>query len=70
MANIVTNNSIKERYMLILTLTEGEAIHIAENLVIRFSDIHKSQIKLGIDAPRSLQILRAETKSTDKLTKK
>ena len=56
--------------MLILTLTEGEAIHIAENLVIRFSDIHKSQIKLGIDAPRSLQIHRAETKSTDKLTKK
>mgnify|MGYP000999189800 CR=1 FL=1 len=46
--------------MLILELKEGEAIQISGDIVIRFNDIHKSQIKLAIEAPKDMPIARAE----------
>jgi carbon storage regulator CsrA len=46
--------------MLILELKEGEAIQISDDIVIRFNDIHKKQIKVAIEAPVDLHVVRAE----------
>ena len=46
--------------MLILELREGEAVQISDDIVIRFSDIHKTQIKLAIEAPAEVSVARAE----------
>jgi len=46
--------------MLILELKEGEAIQISDDIVIRFNDIHKAQIKLVIEAPIDVPVVRAE----------
>ena len=48
-------------YMLILELKEGEAVQISDDIVIRFSDIHKTQIKLAIEAPAEVSVARAES---------
>jgi carbon storage regulator CsrA len=47
--------------MLILELKEGEAIQISDDIVIRFNDIHKSQIKIAIEAPKHVSVLRIES---------
>ena len=46
--------------MLILELKEGEAVQISDDIVIRFNDIHKTQIKLAIEAPAEVSVARAE----------
>jgi len=46
--------------MLILGLKEGEAIQISDDIVIRFNDILKTQIKLAIEAPIDVPVVRAE----------
>jgi len=46
--------------MLILELKEGEAIQIYDDIVIRFNDTHKTQIKLAIEAPIDVPVVRAE----------
>jgi len=47
-------------YMLILELKEGEAVQISDDVVIRFNDIHKKQIKLAIEEPAEVSVARAE----------
>lgn len=46
--------------MLILTRKLGESIIIDDNIKITVVDISKQQIKLGIDAPKSITIHREE----------
>lgn len=46
--------------MLILTRREGEAIVMGNDVVITVSEVRGNQVRLGIEAPRSLQIHRAE----------
>lgn len=47
--------------MLVLTRRADEAIVIGGNVVVRVLGVDKNgQVKLGIDAPRSVRILREE----------
>lgn len=46
--------------MLILSRKKNEAIHIGDNIVITVLDISGDHIKIGIDAPKNIQIYRAE----------
>lgn len=46
--------------MLILTRREGESIIMGNDVVITVSEVRGNQVRLGIQAPRSLQIHRAE----------
>ena len=46
--------------MLVLTRRLGEAITIGENIKIVVVDIDGNQVKLGIDAPREVEIYREE----------
>lgn len=46
--------------MLVLSRKEGEAIIIGENITIKVISIDKGVVKLGIDAPQNLSIVRNE----------
>ena len=46
--------------MLILQRKIGEAIRIGEDITIRISEIGSERVKIAIDAPRELAIVREE----------
>ena len=46
--------------MLVLTRRLGEAITIGEDIKITVVDIDGNQVKLGVEAPRSIEIYREE----------
>jgi carbon storage regulator len=46
--------------MLVLTRKLGEAITIGENIKILIVDIDGHQVKIGIEAPKSVEIYREE----------
>ncbi len=46
--------------MLILTRKTGEKIRIGDDIVLSVVEISKGVVKLGIDAPREVAILRQE----------
>jgi len=48
--------------MLILSRKLDEGITIGDDIVIKILEISKGNVKIGIDAPRSTQILRNELK--------
>jgi len=52
--------------MLILGRKEGERIHIGHSVTISIESIAKGMVKVGIDAPKDIVILRGELK--DKVT--
>ncbi|HUI09971.1 MAG TPA: carbon storage regulator CsrA [Bacteroidota bacterium] len=46
--------------MLILARKAEEEIRIGDNIVIRVLGIHNGQVKLGIEAPRDMRVVRGE----------
>jgi len=46
--------------MLVLTRRLGEAITIGDNVRVVIVDIDGNQVKLGIEAPRKIEIYREE----------
>lgn len=46
--------------MLILTRKQGEKIKIGEDVVLSVVEISKGVVKLGIEAPKDIAILRQE----------
>lgn len=46
--------------MLILSRKEGESILLGNNIKITIAGISKSGVKVGIDAPKNMMILRSE----------
>lgn len=46
--------------MLILTRKAGETIWISEDVEIIISEVKGDQVKIGINAPRSIDIIRGE----------
>ena len=46
--------------MLILSRRVGESITIGKDIVIKVVEISGNQIRLGIDAPREVRVLREE----------
>lgn len=46
--------------MLLLTRAVGDKLTIGENVTITVLGFHGKQIRIGIDAPRDVQIDRAE----------
>jgi carbon storage regulator CsrA len=46
--------------MLILSRKEGESIVIGDNITVKIVSAEKGIVKIGIDAPRDVTILRSE----------
>ncbi len=46
--------------MLILTRKIGESIVIGDDIMIKVVEIGKNSIRIGIDAPREISVLRQE----------
>lgn len=46
--------------MLILTRKIGEAIIINDDIEIVVVDVHNNQVKIGIEAPREIEVYREE----------
>ena len=46
--------------MLVLTRKPGEKIHIGANITIIVVNVKGNKIRLGIDAPKEVAVLRAE----------
>ncbi|WP_010585052.1 carbon storage regulator [Schlesneria paludicola] len=46
--------------MLVLTRKREESIRIGNDIVIKVTQIHQGKVKLGIEAPAHVRILRAE----------
>ncbi len=46
--------------MLILTRKDGESIKIGENIEIKIMQSSKNSVKIGIEAPRDVLVLRSE----------
>ncbi|MGY1408140.1 carbon storage regulator [Luteimonas sp. A611] len=50
--------------MLILTRRDGEAIHIGDSIRLLVSSATDDNVRIGIDAPPSVLVLREELLST------
>ena len=46
--------------MLVLTRKQGEKIQIGENIVVKVIKTGKSTVKIGIEAPSEVRVMRAE----------
>ncbi len=46
--------------MLVLTRKNGEKIKIGDNIYVSVLEISKSGVRIGIDAPKNIEILRYE----------
>lgn len=46
--------------MLVLTRKEDESIMIGDNIEIKVLELRENQVKLGIEAPRSIPVHRKE----------
>jgi len=56
--------------MLILTRRLEERIYIGDDIVITMLDIEGNRVKLGFDAPKSVNILREEVRNQKLSAKK
>ena len=49
--------------MLVLTRRPNESFFVGENVNIKVLEVKGSQVKIGIDAPRDIQIVRDDVKT-------
>lgn len=55
--------------MLILTRREGQSVQIGDNIVVRVMELNDGSVRLAIDAPREVSILRTELIEAAKVNK-
>lgn len=46
--------------MLVLSRKINESIQIADNITITVVDVHQGKVRLGITAPKNIQVYRSE----------
>lgn len=54
--------------MLILTRKAGDSVLIGDNIKITVLSINGKQIKIGVDAPKEIDVLREELTDTEDST--
>ena len=55
--------------MLIISRKKNEGIIIAENIILTIADVQGDKVRIGIDAPDSIKIMRKELLDTEKSNK-
>jgi carbon storage regulator len=48
--------------MLVLSRKSNESIHIGDSVVVTVLEIRGNKVRLGIDAPKEIHVLRSELK--------
>lgn len=56
--------------MLVLKRKAGESIIVADNIEIKIIEVEEGRIKIGIDAPKEVSIIRKEVLDETKLENK
>ena len=51
--------------MLVLTRRTGETLRIADNILVTIVEVKDNQVRLGIDAPADVSVLREELVQPD-----
>ena len=51
--------------MLVLTRCTGETLRIADDILVTIVDVKGNQVRLGIDAPADVSVLREELVQPD-----
>ena len=51
--------------MLVLTRRIGETLRIADEILVTIVEVKGNQVRLGIDAPAAVTVLREELVQTD-----
>lgn len=46
--------------MLVLTRKSGESLHIGDDIVITVIEVRRGQVKIGVEAPKSIKVYRKE----------
>lgn len=52
--------------MLVLRRKIGEAIWISPGVTVQVLDIHESVVKIGVEAPQEVRVMRAELLKEDR----
>ena len=52
--------------MLVLSRRHGEEIHVGDNVVIKVLAVTHGRVRVGIEAPRDVQVRRSELLAADK----
>ena len=55
--------------MLIISRKKNEGIIINENIILTITDVQGDKVRIGIDAPDSVRIMRKELLDTEKANK-
>jgi carbon storage regulator len=50
--------------MLVITRKEGQSFLVGDDVRVNILSVDKNQIRIGIDAPREIKILRSELKES------
>lgn len=51
--------------MLVITRKTGEGLVLGDNIVLTLLEVGKDRVKLGIEAPQSVRIIRSEIADTE-----
>lgn len=46
--------------MLVLSRKSGESLHIGDGIIVTVLNAQKGRVRIGVQAPRSMSVLRAE----------
>jgi carbon storage regulator len=57
---------MEDTVMLVLSRRDGEQILVGENVVIKVLAIGHGRVRVGIEAPREVQVRRSELLATDR----
>jgi carbon storage regulator len=60
MGSFACNLELRGGDMLVLSRKPGESILIGDNIEVKIIDVQGDQVKIGINAPRDVTILRKE----------
>lgn len=53
--------------MLVITRKENESFLIGDNIKITVVEVSKDRVRIGIDAPKDIKVMRSELYDTEKL---
>lgn len=53
--------------MLVITRKTGEGLVVSDDIVIKVLDVGKDRVRIGIEAPKEVRIVREELYNTEKL---